>query len=938
MHKAIECTFFFKPFLLLSYFKFLFVLPNVNCENLFLHVSVPHPHAKQGDLPSVIEECASMKESGVGANEENIIRLPEHDKSESVSVHKDNKNVKIVIRKLENIIVTATDSLLLAMRNGNLCNSEAVSLKCDVQDRLKLKRIIDLVRSMEELVSDSKSEKGSYRRKRKLSFSRADEQQTGESGEEWECEEPMHKQQKKDHVGKKQRIRINLLKSPLKAWSRRYDTPKAILNKLGVKRKCQLSPHRRSAYDSFMDVSNGAVRYVGLASKYKGELVDIKNGEDKLIREKLSDSLSPTMCRLICSNVKKASNNNKKIMWSLDEKLDSLHLYKTSPKCYRVLRTVMALPCPRTLQQVLSNLQLRPGINEQVFEHLRILTSGLNIIERTVCLSFDETKIKEMLVVNRSVGVIDGFEDFGPFGRTHRIATHTLIFMIHGVDSNWKMPIAFTYAHNTTRPEIIKQLLVALILKLFNININVLSTVCDMGSTNRTALKLLGVTIERPYFELNGKRIYCLNDASHLLKNTRTGIKKNGLQIQGKYVKWDHIVEYKRYDESRDLPELDHIGPVHFNFQWRETQKVKFAAQILSETYGKGMVDAAKEGQISPDAAFSGGVLRLINAMFDTMNSNLEDDNDSQYKNAVTDGSEHLKVWEDLKRWVQQWNFVDRKGTVIPTRNGWIMNLTAFPLIWNELSSLGLKKLATKFFSQDCLENLNGLVKSCCGSNPEPNVAQFEAAFKTVLITNKHTPHLQKGCCENDNAEMLTNLRPLLENKQSCVATNTTKSTIIQFTRNLQEGNVNANSINVRKMYNKIKKFVRCDDCIKSISTPAPQAKTVLVKGKKTQPRKKSRLPKPSTYFGDRFLRSAACLQEVLPQVSSKMDLRDVLIETINRIVPLDFPPCSKIEHKDVIKELFIEAVVFYGMLKFCKQANLQHKAEKEAKRANSKK
>ena len=56
-------------------------------------------------------------------------------------------------------------------------------------------------------------------------------------------------------------------------------------------------------------------------------------------------------------------------------------------------------------------------------------------------------------------------------------------------------------------------------------------TVCDMGTNNVKAMKLLGSTGEEPFFQFQNHAIATIYDPPHLLKCTRNLFLKNDVQV-----------------------------------------------------------------------------------------------------------------------------------------------------------------------------------------------------------------------------------------------------------------------------------------------------------------------------------------------------------------------------------------------------------------------
>jgi hypothetical protein len=58
--------------------------------------------------------------------------------------------------------------------------------------------------------------------------------------------------------------------------------------------------------------------------------------------------------------------------WTADEKRFALQMYYASPKCYRLLRKVFALPSLATLKRLLQNLGMQPGFNQGILDALKV--------------------------------------------------------------------------------------------------------------------------------------------------------------------------------------------------------------------------------------------------------------------------------------------------------------------------------------------------------------------------------------------------------------------------------------------------------------------------------------------------------------------------------------------------------------------------------------
>ena len=67
----------------------------------------------------------------------------------------------------------------------------------------------------------------------------------------------------------------------------------------------------------------------------------------------------------------------------------------------------------------------------------------------------DKMSIREHQHFNQKIDCIGGLEDLGSHGRTSIIANHALVFMICGLRTKWKQPVAFYLIRGSTKGEML---------------------------------------------------------------------------------------------------------------------------------------------------------------------------------------------------------------------------------------------------------------------------------------------------------------------------------------------------------------------------------------------------------------------------------------------------------------------------------------------------
>jgi len=143
------------------------------------------------------------------------------------------------------------------------------------------------------------------------------------------------------------------------------------LTKIGVCNTKQLTPRCRKLYA----ISNNLLkqyRRIGCRKNlFKSRLRAAEKFSDSYLKDTLINKTTVAASLFTRLQIRETNKKNKGHRFTIEEKILSLSLYKRSPKCYRLLSNLFTLPCKRTLNNILSNVTIAPGIFPTV---LRILT------------------------------------------------------------------------------------------------------------------------------------------------------------------------------------------------------------------------------------------------------------------------------------------------------------------------------------------------------------------------------------------------------------------------------------------------------------------------------------------------------------------------------------------------------------------------------------
>ena len=115
---------------------------------------------------------------------------------------------------------------------------------------------------------------------------------------------------------------------------------------------------------------------------------------------------------------------------------------------------------------------------------------------------------------------------------SHKIDVLTTIaLVVRALTSKWKQPLGYFLSSGPIKPTILKSLTKECIGKLEKTGLNVVGTVCDQGSNNRSFLhQMKNVALNKPYIKYGDKKILVLYYPTHLLKNIQNNLKKTDFE------------------------------------------------------------------------------------------------------------------------------------------------------------------------------------------------------------------------------------------------------------------------------------------------------------------------------------------------------------------------------------------------------------------------
>ncbi|CAH0726212.1 unnamed protein product, partial [Brenthis ino] len=473
--------------------------------------------------------------------------------------------------------------------------------------------------------------------------------------------------------------------------------------------------------------------------------------------------------------------------FSMEEKVLSASLFKKSPKCYRLLCKYFALPSSKSMKRLLGQIKLTPGINKIIFKKIKETVREKEVSDRLCTLIFDEMSITPQIMYNAQKDTLEGFAS----NKESAFADHVLVFMVKGVISNFKQPVAY-YFTNSLNKITLKNIIKSVIEHTLETGLIITSTVCDQSPVNVGAITELINETRASYFWRNknwnkdmfrvkNQNIIPLYDTPHLIKGIRNNIITKDLIYtidgQEKIIKWEYFQLVYNADKSyKELRLLNKLTEAHVIPEKINKMRVKSATQLFSHSVAVVTEHLTARGDLPNECRQLIDFILLLDNLFDSLNvSSLSVENGKIYKGSIKRNSPHHQLWQKAKeilkttKYIKKVRFGDKTRlteTIAPSITNLIKTVEGIESLWKLLSrKYGIDAMLTRNFNQDPIENFFGNIRSYGVRNIAPNTVSFEGALKALMINNYSEPHSSGANCEEDHNECLQSLDFFLKDK-----------------------------------------------------------------------------------------------------------------------------------------------------------------------------
>lgn len=310
----------------------------------------------------------------------------------------------------------------------------------------------------------------------------------------------------------------------------------------------------------------------------------------------------------------------------------SFTLYYYSKRAYEYVRSKFNnnLPSVSAIRNWYNSVDGSPGFTTDSFDALQKLaiearTDG----EEILCnLIFDEMKIHKHSQFNIWSKEFDGFVDLGKDAQNEGpvpLASDALVYLVGGVNKHFKIPVAYflidglaTHERASITNEILR--------RLSAIGLIVISVIFDGLPANLSAMKALGADFDSNQAYIfdpidSRRRIFILLDACHMLKLSRNMFASHILiDGEGRKIEWRFVEMLYDLQTKLNWNFGNKINKTHI--QWyKKKMSVAIAAQTLSSSVADSLEFLKSERDAFKDVDGTVKYIRVINNVFDVMNS-----------------------------------------------------------------------------------------------------------------------------------------------------------------------------------------------------------------------------------------------------------------------------------------------------------------------------
>ena len=258
--------------------------------------------------------------------------------------------------------------------------------------------------------------------------------------------------------------------------------------------------------------------------------------------------------------------------------------------------------------------------------------------------------------------------------------------MARGITTNWKQPIAYYLVNESCPSEVVKEKLLEVITKISSIGLKVHCVISDLWSNFQKLLKELGVSVTKPWFIHNGRKIFYLFDSPHLIKAVRNNLSKYDFHFGGKVACWHDILLLYEKDKTLTIRCCPKLSNKHLHLNGFTKMKVKYATQVLSHSVSSTMLMMVSLGAMPASAAGTAELISNFDKIFDCLNSS-SPRSPKLYRQGMSNDTIHKQFLTEMLTFIKSIKVVDRSKnedvtTSLKCLDGLCMTINGLLSLW----------------------------------------------------------------------------------------------------------------------------------------------------------------------------------------------------------------------------------------------------------------
>lgn len=435
--------------------------------------------------------------------------------------------------------------------------------------------------------------------------------------------------------------------------------------------------------------------------------------------------------------------------WPDEDVSAAFTLRSMSPKFYEYLRTKKGfpLPCKSTLNERAKNFSCEPGLLSSVLSIMKTNSDTLSELERLAVISLDEMSITSEWCYDKGNDTL-----YEPHDKVQ-------VVMVSGIVGKWKQPVFYDFdVEDMLKP------LMRVIKEVEHAGYPVVALVHDLGPNNIKMWKELGIdAMERKISFKNpaaDRDVYVFADVPHLIKLIRNNFLDSGFYMKnGNYVS-DSCIREMLTATKTEYGLAHKLSELHLNVSGQQRQRVKYAAQLLSNSCSNSLKYLGDRGLLrSSNWKETADLIKLVDEWFDVMNSSHKFGEKRSLDAFGVNLSHQTNILLKMIEVMSSMRVKDplRKGLLM-FQKGAILSSYSLIGLYNMLQeSYKVQYILTRKLNQDCLEHLFGCIRQMQGSYDHPNAITMKFRLKKLLLGKDVALISEKTNTSNENFDCMSN-------------------------------------------------------------------------------------------------------------------------------------------------------------------------------------